>query len=245
MNGLDIAAAQSAWARRNVGEKILLFGGLLVLAVALPPWPFAPIIGAIAFSAVLVARVRLRLYVLMVLAPLSFVVVGSLPLLVAIGPSGLMMSPSGPMRVAEVILRSGASVACTMGFALTTPMAELLAWLGRHGVPRFLVYLAEVIYRMAGALIASARSMSDAQARRLGALSRRAQLRDIAGQSANLFALAFIRARLMQQGIELRAEPGAMQVAVISRPRELRFVMLTIAILAVLLAAAGWQRWGS
>ena len=70
MNALEAAAARSAWARRNVGEKILLLGGLLILAVALPPIPFAPVIAVIAWSIAYIARVPRKLYVAMVLLSL-------------------------------------------------------------------------------------------------------------------------------------------------------------------------------
>lgn len=238
MNALEIAASRSKWARRNVGEKALLFGGLLILVVSLPPIPFAPIIGLLAILIAIVARVPLRLYAAMVLAPAAFVIVGALPLLVALDSSGFSWSPTGPMRMLEVVLRSASGIGCTMAFALTTPLSELLSWLGQRGVPRSVTYLADLIYRMTGVLIDSARMMSDAQARRLGHLNRRAIMRDTAGQAAGLFVIAFSRARRMQQGLELRAEPGAMRVLVISRPVDVRFVAWSVVILLALVV--GW-----
>ena len=110
MNALEAAAARSAWARRNVGEKILLLGGLLILAVALPPIPFAPVIAVIAWSIAYIARVPRKLYVAMVLAPAAFVLVGAFPLLVALTPDGLAWSPDGPQRMAQVVMRSFAGI---------------------------------------------------------------------------------------------------------------------------------------
>lgn len=243
MNALEIAAARSRWARRNVGEKVLLLGGLLILAVALPPIPFAPIIGVLALVIAIIAKVPLKLYAAMVLAPATFVLVGALPLLVALDSSGFSLSPTGPIRMLEVVLRSAAGICCTMAFALTTPLSELLSWLSRHGIPRSVTYLAELIYRMTGVLIDSARAMADAQARRLGHLTRRSMVRDTAGQSASLFVIAFSRARRMQQGIELRAEPGSMRVLVISRPLDLRFVSVSVGILIALVVAWVLVNW--
>lgn len=244
MNALEAAAARSAWARRNVGEKILLLGGLLILAVALPPMPFAPIIAVIAWIIAYIARVPRKLYGAMVFAPAAFVLVGALPLLVALTPEGFMWSPDGPQRMADVVLRSFAGISCTMVFALTTPISELIAWLDEHGVPRYLTYLAEVIYRMTSVLIHSARSMYEAQARRLGHASRKAMIRDAATQSASLFVQAFTRARQMQQGIELRADPSAMKVLVISRPRQTSFVATSTALLLALIGAWALLKWG-
>ena len=244
MNALEAAAARSAWARRNGGEKILLLGGLLILAVALPPIPFAPVIAVIAWSIAYIARVPRKLYVAMVLAPAAFVLVGAFPLLVALTPDGLAWSPDGPQRMAQVVMRSFAGISCTMVFALTTPISELIAWLDKHGLPRYLTYLAEVIYRMTGVLIHSAHSMTEAQARRLGHSTRRAMIRDVAAQSASLFVIAFTRARKMQEGIELRADPSAMKVLVISRPRQPKFIAISSALLLSLIAAWALLKWG-
>ena len=244
MNALEAAAARSAWARRNVGEKILLLGGLLILAVALPPIPFAPVIAVIAWSIAYIARVPRKLYVAMVLAPAAFVLVGAFPLLVALTPDGLAWSPDGPQRMAQVVMRSFAGISCTMVFALTTPISELIAWLDKHGLSRYLTYLAEVIYRMTGVLIHSAPSMTEAQARRLGHSTRRAMIRDVAAQSASLFVIAFTRARKMQEGIELRADPSAMKVLVISRPRQPKFIAISSALLLSLIAAWALLKWG-
>ena len=227
-----------------MGEKILLLGGLLILAVALPPIPFAPVIAVIAWSIAYIARVPRKLYVAMVLAPAAFVLVGAFPLLVALTPDGLAWSPDGPQRMAQVVMRSFAGISCTMVFALTTPISELIAWLDKHGLSRYLTYLAEVIYRMTGVLIHSAHSMTEAQARRLGHSTRRAMIRDVAAQSASLFVIAFTRARKMQEGIELRADPSAMKVLVISRPRQPKFIAISSALLLSLIAAWALLKWG-
>lgn len=247
MNALEVAAATGRWARRNVGEKVLLCGGLLLLAVTLPAWPAAPAVLTAVVGAAIAARVPPRLFAALVLAPVAFVAVGSFPLLVSVSTDGLGWSPTGPQRAAETIARTFAAVSCTMLFAVTTPMPELLAWANRRGVPRFVTYLAELTYRMTGTLIESARSMHLAQAQRLGHGTRRGLLTGVAGQSANLFIMAFSRARRLGEGLELRAEPGASAVLLIERPADRRFVLASIAVLvavvAVVAAVRGWLPW--
>lgn len=237
MNALEAAAATGRWARRNVGEKILLCGGLLLLAVALPPWPAAPLVFAAAVGCAVIARVPGRLYLGLVAAPAAFVVVGIAPLLVSVTADGLAWSPTGPQRAAEVVARSVAGISCTMVFALTTPVAELLAWASRHGVPRTLSHVAELIYRMIGTLAATARGMHLAQAQRLGHRTRRGLLTGVAAQSANLFVLSLARARRLQDGLELRAEPGATAVLTRARPREGRFIAASALLLCVVCGA--------
>ena len=180
----------------------------------------------------------------MILAPAAFVVVGITPLLFAITTDGIVIAQSGPLHAVAVILRSVAGISCTMAFALTTPISELLAWAGHHGVPRSMSYVAELVYRMTSSLITTAHAMNEAQARRLGRSSRRTMLSSIGQQIAALFVLAFDRARRMQRGLELRADPESLLVVNIDRPRDGKFRLVSLGLLLLLIAAwAAWKWW--
>lgn len=243
MNALEVAAAASLWAQRNVGEKVLLFGGLLLLVISLSPWAVAPLVFAIAVVTAWIARVPMRLLAAMVIAPATFVLVGITPLLVSVSTDGIMWSPTGPQRAAEVVMRSIAGITCTMTFALTTPMSELLVWLERRGIPRSITYVAELTYRMTDSLIATARGMHESQARRLGHTTRRGMVTGVAAQSANLFIVAFARAQKLQDGLELRAEPGATRVLAEIRPVDKRFVVVSVGLLFAVLAVWAIIQW--
>ena len=242
MNALEAAAARSRWARRNVGDKVLLCGGLLLAAISLPPWPAAAlIIFAVAASAV-AARVPAGLFLALWTTPAAFVAVGILPLLFSVSTDGLVWSPSGPQRAAEVVARATAAIGCTMLFTVTTPLSEVLAWAARSGIPRTLTHLAELIYRMIGTLAGTAKMMHEAQAQRLGHVTRRGLLTGVAAQSANLFVLSFQRARRLGEGLELRAEPGASDVLAVDRPRDGRFLSVALAVLVAVVAATALVR---
>ncbi len=244
MNALEAAAARNRWARRNVGEKAVLCGGLLLLAISLPPWPAAALIIAAVSVTAVVARVPAGLFLALWTAPAAFVAVGILPLLFSITMDGPVWSPTGPQRAAEVVARATAAIGCTMLFTVTTPLSEVLAWAGRSGIPRTLTYLAELIYRMVGTLAGTAKMMHEAQAQRLGHLTRRGLLTGVAAQSANLFVLSFQRARRLGEGLELRAEPGSADVMVVDRPRDGRFLAVALGLLVAVVAATaavrGW-----
>lgn len=242
MNALEAAAARNRWARRNVGEKALLCGGLLLLAISLPPWPAAALIIAAVSVAAVVARVPAGLFLALWSAPAAFVAVGILPLLFSVTLDGLVWSPTGPRRAAEVVARATAAIGCTMLFTVTTPLSEVLAWAGRSGIPRTLTYLAELIYRMVGTLAGTAKMMHEAQAQRLGHVTRKGLLTGVAAQSANLFVLSFRRARRLGEGLELRAEPGAAEVMVIDRPRDARFWAASLSVLVAVVAATALVR---
>lgn len=244
MNTLEAAAARSRWALRNVGDKAMLCGGLLLLAISLPPWPAAALIIAVVSITAIVARVPAGLFLALWSAPAAFVAVGILPLLFSITADGLVWSPTGPQRAAEVVARATAAIGCTMLFTVTTPLSEVLAWAGRSGIPRTLTYLAELIYRMVGTLAGTAKMMHEAQAQRLGHVTRKGLLTGVAAQSANLFVLSFQRARRLGEGLELRAEPGAAEVMALDRPRDGGFVAAAVAVLvAVALATAFVRGW--
>lgn len=242
MNTLEVAAARNRWARRNVGEKVLLLGGLLLLAISLPPWPSAALIIAAVAGTAVIARVPAGLFLALWSAPAAFVAVGILPLLFSITMDGVVWSPTGPQRAAEVVARATAAIGCTMVFTVTTPLPEVLVWAGRSGIPRSVTYVAELIYRMVGTLAGTATMMHDAQAQRLGHLTWRGMLTGVAAQSANLFVLSFERARRLGEGLELRAEPGSADVMAVTRPRDGAFLLAACAVLIAVIGVTALMR---
>lgn len=250
MNPLEAAAARNRWAHRATGEKILLFGGLLLCAVALPPFPGATAVLVVVLAvAFLGAAVPPRLLGVLAAGPLVFIGLGVLPLFVSVSAAGIGWDPEGPRRAAEVAMRASAAVLCTLAFAATTPLGDLLAWLRRRGVPGAVCHVADLTYRMVSTLMETVRVTYQAQAARLGHRTRRAMVRDTAGQMAAVFVRAMETARGLEEGLALRAEPGSM--ATLSRRRAVSpaFVVATLALLAVVIAVGvsgageGWSPW--
>nr|WP_234039627.1 cobalt ECF transporter T component CbiQ [Corynebacterium pygosceleis] len=215
---METAAADSPWARVNVGEKALLMLGLLVLTISLPPLPALPLIGLVLCALALRAKVPLGLYTTLVLAPATFVLLGLGPLVFTLTTSGLRWVDGGLVNAATVLARTVVGMSATMLFALTTPMSEQLVWLRSIGVPAPLVHITMLTYRMIGTLITTARTMWEAQAARLGHSSRRRWLHSVASQAATLFVLSFSRARALQEGMELRADVSAVSTLHAGRP---------------------------
>lgn len=233
MNPLEKAAAASRWATINVGEKLVLFLGLIFAVLLMPAWVGVPAVLAVVITCTAVARVPWRLYLALVAAPAAFISLGIIPLMVQLDTSGLHLVTASVVPALVVMARSFVATAAMMVLALTTPMAELIAWLARIGVPETLTYVIVLMYRMISTLIVTARTMWEAQAMRLGHSSRRRQLSSVASQAATLFVVSLERARRLGQGLELRADPTAM--AVLSPARPVRPVRL----LAILVLLAG------
>lgn len=216
MNPIERAATHSAWAHLPVAEKLLLFGGLLVLALVLPTWPAAAIIFAVVAIAVGLARVPLRLFAVAVLGPALFIAIGVIPVAVDIVGGlrhGVWFPPSGIQRATTTALRAISASAATVGLACTTTMASLLAAARRIGVPPQLCHLADMTYRLVGILIATARSLRDTITLRLGFVHRAHAINALGSQFATVFVQSMSRSRRMADARALRAEPGSTAVA--------------------------------
>ncbi|WKD61919.1 Cobalt transport protein CbiQ [Corynebacterium ciconiae DSM 44920] len=238
MNPVDIAAACSPWAQHSVSEKVLGFGGALILALALPPLPALPLLLVIVLFAAAQAQVRWRLYLGLVLAPFGFILLGMWPLIINLTTSGFVVVEGGLGHAAVVAGRSLVGMSITMLYALTTPIAAQLTWARRIGVPESLVVVSMHIYRFSSLLYRQSQAMWSAQARRLGHSSWRRCVRSAADQAANLFLAAFQRAQRLQEGLELRADSAAAAVYGTFTPARPRCLALILIGLAAVTAAS-------
>ncbi|GAA2556934.1 cobalt ECF transporter T component CbiQ [Pseudonocardia hydrocarbonoxydans] len=240
MPGLDTLAHTNPWRRRHPGEKALLALGLVGAAVALPPWPGALLVG-LAASAILLGPLRLRprQVVRAVRAPMAFVVVGSVPLLVAVGGDPLVRwAPEGLGAALALAGRATAALLCLVLFAASTPLADALPRLERLGVPPAVTEVAALVYRLLFLLLATAGTVREAQAGRLGFRTWRTTYRCVAGQAAAIFLGSFDRARRLEQGLALRGYTGSLRVQVDDRPLSVPFLVASAALVTAVVAAA-------
>jgi cobalt/nickel transport system permease protein len=235
MPALDSVACTGPWRHRHPGEKAVLAFGLLCCAVALPPWPGALVVGATALALLLgPAGLGARRLLRAARGPLTFVVVGALPLLFSVGgPTLVHLDPGGVGAALALAGRAAAALLCLLLFAATTPLADTLPRLARLGVPAAVVDVAGLVYRLLFLLLDRIAAVRAAQAGRLGFRDWRTTFRSVAGQAGAVFVSAFDRARRMEQGLALRGEPGSLRVQLPPQPLSGRFLAGT----AVLLAA--------
>jgi cobalt/nickel transport system permease protein len=236
---LDDLAGTHPWRHRHPGEKALLALGLLGCAVALPPWPGAALAGGAALT-VLLGPLRLRpVAVLRALrAPMVFVLVGALPLLVAVGGDPVVRpAPGGPAAALALAGRGTAALLCLVLLAVTVPPAEALPRLVRLGVPPAVVEVAGLVHRMLFLLLDAATAVREAQAARLGYRDLRTGYRSVAGQAAAVFVAAFDRARRLEEGLALRGYDGALRVVVEARPVSRAFVAGSVLLVAAVAGA--------
>ncbi|HLU57976.1 MAG TPA: cobalt ECF transporter T component CbiQ [Pseudonocardia sp.] len=238
MPALDALACTGPWRHRHPGEKAVLAFGLLCCAVALPAWPGALVVGAVALALLLgPAGVGPGRLLRAVRAPLVFVVVGAVPLLFSVGGPGLVrFDPGGVGAALALTGRATAALLCLLLFAATTPLADALPRLARLGVPAAVVDVAGLVYRLLFLLLDRAAAVRAAQAGRLGFRSVRTTFRSVAGQAGAVFVSAFERARRMEQGLDLRGDAASLRVLLPRQHLSRRFLAATGVLLAAVVS---------
>ena len=240
---LDEAAWSGPWRQRSTGEKALLSLGLLaVAATSRSLWVSALVLVVAVTAALIAARVPGRTYALAVLAPMTFVAIGAIPIaltfggsptdaLVSLGP--VTVTPAGLYAAAVVALRSAAAMAAMTLLAATTPMVDLLAGLRRLRVPEVLIDIAGLVYRMLFTLMDSVLAVREAQAARLGFVDGRTARRSMGLMAGSVLGRAWQRSRRLEEGLRGRGYAGSLRTL----PRETVVSVPFVATSAVLVAA--------
>ncbi len=237
MSPIDRSAALNRWRHRPLAEKSLLGLGMLMLVVVLPALPAAPVVAVIMTIAALAgARVPVKVWLACALSPLGFILAGVVSLLVQVDGAGVGLAPGGVEAAAALAARALAALTCLLFLALTTPATDVVAGLGRIGLPAELTEVALLTYRFVILLADTAALMHAAQGARLGHATARARLRSLGLLGANLLPRAMDRARRLEQGLAARGWTGSLKVLRPSRPLS---GMTLAAILALEGAVAG------
>lgn len=245
MHAIDRHAWTNRWCRHHPGERLLLAGGGLVLALTLPPLTTGPLLCVLMAGATVArAGVPARAFLGVMALPTGFLLTSApflaLSLELGDGPH-LAYSSSGVTLALAVTLRSLGSLSCLAFLALTTPVAELVTWLRRLGVPAAVVEIALLIYRLIFIFAERALAGHRAQTARQGYSTHRRSLKSLGLLIATLFQRAMERARRLEVGLAARSYGGELRVLVPERPLSRRrlvgigSLLLAVAIGSVLL----------
>jgi len=235
MHTLDTWAQVNRWHDRPL-ENGALAGGLLALAMLLPPFPDALLILAVSIAAVTVgAGVPLRAWVRAMTVPSVFLVLGMFPMLLTVRRSigaGLAIGihQEGLATALHTGLRAMAATASLIFLGLTTPVPAQIGVLRRLGLPVVLLDLMALTYRLLFLLEEIALRMIAAQVGRLGYRTLRVGFRSGALATAGLFSRTLARAQAMERGLAARGYDGDLAVLHIFRkpnPRRLAAIALT------------------
>jgi cobalt/nickel transport system permease protein len=213
MSPIDREAHLNRWRAKPLAEKLLLALGMLALALVTPPWPGAGFVALVMTAATLLfARVSPKVWLACAAAPLGFLAVGAVSVVLRVDAQGFGLAPGGFAAAGALVARSVAGVTCLLFLALTTPTSDLLAGARRIGVPAEIIELALLMYRFLFILADAALAMDAAQAARLGHATPMRRLRSLGLLVANLLPRALDRARRMEVGLSARGWHGEMRV---------------------------------
>lgn len=216
MLSLDHLAYNNALNHISIGEKLLLGGGSLILALVLPTPAVLIAILVVMHAVLLIARIPPGYILRLWIAPATFLAVGLAGVAVSVaaapfpavaavsvGPVHIGVTPAGLAAAAGLLLRSLAAVSCLLMLAATTPAAHLAAWLARVPGLRPVSEIALLTYRFIFVFLAAAAQIHTAQQSRLGYAGPRRSLRSLALLAANVGRKTLLTARGL--GIALAA----------------------------------------
>ena len=235
---VDDAAWASTWRRRSALDKLLLCGGLVVCALALPAWPGSLLVGlTVLVLALGPAGVPARTFARAVRWPVAFIAIGAVTAVVSVDGGGLGWAPDAAARGGSLVGHALAGGSAVLLLACTTPMSDLLPALQRLRVPAAVTEVASVTYRMLFVLLDSLRAIREAQTARMGHATVRGSLRSNGALAAAVLTRSWDRARRLQEGLAGRGMETGLRVLPDERPSSRRFVAATVAGLAALVVA--------
>ena len=231
---VDDAAWASPWRRRRVGEKVLLSLALVLTALLTPPWPGC--VAVALFSVFLIlgpARIRPSLLATVLVAPLTFLLLGTLPVVIQFGGVGwgvgpLRLTQEGLTTAAGILAHGIAGTLASMVLATTTPMVDLLTWLRGVHLPDPLLEVASLTYRLLFLLLATTIAVRGAQQARLGdEATFRRRWATVAATTGSIILRTWDRAARLQRGLEGRGYEDSLVTLAPIRRRSWSFVAMT------------------
>lgn len=238
---VDRLSQTGPWRGRAAAEKAALALGLLVLALALPPFPGAALVLAAAWGLALGgAKVPLGDWLRLNAAPLGFVLTGAAALAVEVDSDGLRLAADRGYHAAQVVLRAGASVSALLLLAATTPAPDLVRGLRRLGLSAEIAEIMLLTWNFVFLLLDQAAAIRNAQQARLGWLGPRRQVRSLGLLIAQLLPRALERARRLEVGLAARGFDGSLPMLSAARPASVPVLALILGGHALLAGVSLW-----
>jgi cobalt/nickel transport system permease protein len=244
---LSDIAFTNRWRRRNPWEKVLFGGGFLVVALIVPPVPWAlAVASVVSLAATAGAGIPWRSWLAVLSVPVSLAMLTALGILIQIDSSAgrfaVSIDLNGVPMMIGLLLRSIAAISCLAFIGWTTPLMELIPVFGRIGVPPVLIDLALMIYHFLFVTATTLAEMRRAQSWRLGRADLGSRLRALSMLASGLFVRCLDRVRRLQDGIESRGYDGHLWVLAPERRLSPAFVTITLALQAgVLMLGLFWR----
>lgn len=248
---IDKLAYASPWRYKSVSLKTSLAVGSLIICVGVRSFLVSGLVLAImSCLAVTYSRATLRRYGKMMLWPFTFLLLGTIAILVdladgpigiwniRIGDSYLVITMYSLVYSLRLIAVSLASVSCLYFLVLTTPVLDLMGLLRRLHCPWLVIELMMLIYRFIFVLLDSALSITRAQNCRLGNRDMKTSITSMGNMLAALLVQAIGKASVLFDAMEARCYDGRIRVLSENVPAAKGEKALVFVYLVLLLSAA-------
>jgi cobalt/nickel transport system permease protein len=243
---IDRCVYANRWRNRHAGEKLLLAGGMLLLAVALPPFPSSLLIAAtMIVVGLLFARIPWRTLLRVAALPAGFAVVSAATVLVSVPANWRFeIPPQAWAQAGGLLARALAAVSCLSFLILTTPVEEIVALLRRAGLPVEVAELMLAMHRFISIFADTARAIWLSQTARCGYATPKQACRSISLLAASLFVHSLDRARRIEIGLAARGYDG--EVNLLAPRQAVSFAAIwAIVGLEAAIGFLAWKGWRS
>lgn len=245
---LDYLAYTNALTRVSVLEKVLLGGGGMAIAFALPKPAVLLAVIILMHAIILYARAPLGFLVRLWLAPLAFLALSVITVMISImrepfialqliqiGPFYIGVTEAGLEVASLLFLRSAAAVSCMFMLAVTTPVSYIVSYFSRIPGLRNVAEIALLTYRFIFVFLAAAAQIYTAQQSRLGYANTRTALRSLSLLAANLGRKAVLSAQELYIALQARNYKDRLVYQLPRqqiRPLRLLMILLLLAVVA-------------
>ena len=210
---IETAAYANRWQAVAPSAKALFaLAGMGAAWIAQRPATLVALAGVAMAVTLLGARVPPRTYLAVLFAPLGFLLLSCLTMLVTPGVDGAWHWAGAMLpTVARTALRSLAMLAALLGLVLTTPLPDLLSLLRRLRTPELLLDLMALCYRMQFVLRQAWDEGVTAQSARLGYSGWRHAWRSTGLLAGQMAVQVWQRAAALQMAADARAYQGTLR----------------------------------
>ena len=233
--------------QNNLLKLSIVFFGLIVGLLCTSPITPIFIVPCMSFSTIIFGRAPSKLYFKLLLAPMSFAVIGVV-IITFFSGSGqdllsfkligypLSVKADGLELAILVLSRSISGICCLYFLALTTPMIELFAVFKAFRLPESLIELTMLIYRYIFIFLEIASSIINAQTIRSGYSNFRRSINSIGMLASTLFIRAWEHGDKLLLAMNSRCYDGKMTVFEVHKPIKRIELLLTFAYFLLVLS---------
>ncbi|MBC7117702.1 MAG: cobalt ECF transporter T component CbiQ [Methanobacteriaceae archaeon] len=235
----------------RIPPRVKLSWGILTMILSLlSPSPIIPIMVAIIMSLtiVLIAGIPSRYYLKFISVPFAFGFLTLILMALFFGaePSSIEFSwfrvyldglHTGFLTFSRIM----GGFTCLAFISLTTPINEIFKQLEKIKVPRIIIEIALLMYRMIFIFLEEASTMYHAQETRLGYNSIRSSIKSLGLLASNLFIRSWLQGEKVYQAMETRCYNGEIPTMKIHETDN-KWIILVIAFEITLLLGVYFTR---